>query len=66
MQDESIEEAMWVAYRALEESAAIAARLAERARKAGLTDVARRYDARVQDTLGRAHAVRDALARAKP
>lgn len=60
-QDESVEEAMWAAYRALEESAGIARRLAHRSRERGLADVTRRYEEREQDAIARAQLVRRAL-----
>lgn len=66
-QDESVEEAMWAAYRALEESAAISARLAERALRQGSPGTAASYERKRRDTLDRAHLIRRALdAEAKP
>lgn len=56
-QDESVEEAMWVAYRALEESAAIA----DRARQHGNAGIVAAYEQKRSDALARAHLIRRAL-----
>lgn len=61
MQAEGVEEAMWAAYRALEESANMSRRLSDKTREQGLTEASNRYDAAVQAALARAALVRRAL-----
>jgi two-component system chemotaxis response regulator CheB len=61
LQSESVEEAMWVAYRALEESAAMSGRLARRLRDRGLAESAARYDEKSAAALARARLIRSAL-----
>jgi two-component system chemotaxis response regulator CheB len=61
-----VEEAMWTAYRALEETSALAARLAARARDGGLEDLAKRYEAKGEDALARAKVIRTALELSSP
>ncbi|MDB4931708.1 MAG: CheB methylesterase [Myxococcaceae bacterium] len=61
LQDDSIEEAMWAAYRALEESAAMSDRLARRLRDRGLADAAGRCDERRAEALDRARVIRRVL-----
>ena len=58
---EGVEEAMWAAYRALEESANMARRLGDQSRQQGLLQAATRYDAAQEASLGRARLVRRAL-----
>lgn len=60
-QTEHVEEAMWTALRALEETVGLARQLAERARKGNLTDLAARYDQRRADAEARALTIRKAL-----
>jgi two-component system chemotaxis response regulator CheB len=60
-QAESIEEAMWAAYRALEESASLSARLAARARDQGLPKVAERHDGKYAEARQRAALIRQVL-----
>ena len=61
-QSDSLEEALWVALRALEESAALAERLRERASDRGHTLAARRFAEQVEDAHQRAEIIRQALA----
>jgi len=56
-----VEEALWTAYRALEEARALAERLAEKATRAGLSDVARRYAEKQEDAKLRAEVIRRVL-----
>lgn len=60
---DAVEEAMWTAYRALAESAALAGRLAARARTNGRAAVARHFDDRRDAALQRADLIRRALDR---
>lgn len=60
-QEESVEDAMWSAYRALEESAAMAGRLAHRLGERGLPEVAARYTRKRTEALRRAHLIHRAL-----
>lgn len=62
-QSESLEEAMWAAYRALRESAALAKRLAERARAQRMPAVAEQYESRHRDAIQRAELLRGVLQR---
>ncbi|MDB4942057.1 MAG: CheB methylesterase [Labilithrix sp.] len=57
-QQEHVEEAMWTALRALEETAALATQLAHRAKTSGFPDLAVRYDERRQDAEKRAETIR--------
>lgn len=59
-----VDDALWTAYRALQESAALAARLGGRARLHGHDELARRYEEKHVDALGRANVIRAALDRA--
>ncbi len=56
-----LEDALWIALRALEESAALAERLTERARQRGHDLAAGRFAQQARDTLERAAIVRQAL-----
>lgn len=58
---ESVEEAMWTAYRILAETAAMSHRLAEQSRRRGLDAMADRHDARAADALKRANLIRRTL-----
>ena len=60
-QSQSLEEALWVALRALEESAAMARRLGERAGGRGHALAGRRFEEQEQDALSRAAIIREAL-----
>ena len=63
-QARSLDDALWTAYRALRESAAIARRLAERARASGRKESEAGWDAQAQTSERRAAIVRRALERA--
>lgn len=56
---EHVEEAVWTALRALEESEALAGRLAERAGKSGSTELVERYQERLLDAKKRAATIRE-------
>jgi two-component system chemotaxis response regulator CheB len=60
-QVQGLEDALWIALRALEESAALAGRLAERAKYRGHDLAASRFEQQVEDTMERAAIVRRAL-----
>ena len=60
-QTKGLEDALWVALRALEESAALARRLNERARQRGHDHAASRFGDQAEDMLQRAAIVRHAL-----
>lgn len=60
-QSEALEESLWIALRALEESAALSQRLAERARQRNYELVATRYEEQVLSTKQRAEIVRQVL-----
>ena len=60
-QDEAVEYAMWAAFRALEESASLSGRLAQRAHERSLPDLARRHETREEDSRARAQVIRRAL-----
>lgn len=60
-QAEKIEDALWIAYRALQENAALTRRLADSARKRGATRSANRFEAELNDTAERAHLLKDVL-----
>lgn len=62
-QCDDLEEAMWIAYRALHEAASLSRRLAERARAQKLPRLAERYELRETDALQRADMIRGALSR---
>ncbi len=62
-QEEQIEDALWSAMRALEESAALRKRSAERALDGGLIGLARTYEQQAQDLIERAHTIRQVLER---
>jgi two-component system chemotaxis response regulator CheB len=61
MQGEGVEEALWTAYRALEESASMARRMASRLREQGFPTIAAEYDTKLTDALDRARLIRSAL-----
>lgn len=60
-QSEALEEALWIALRALEESSALAARLAEKARDRQHLKSAERFEEQSQDAQKRANVIREAL-----
>ena len=60
-QSESLESALWVALRALKESAALAHRLTERAREQGHVRAAQRFAEQAADADQRAALIRDVL-----
>ncbi|MGB3205968.1 MAG: chemotaxis protein CheB [Crinalium sp.] len=60
-QSEALEEALWIALRALEESSALAARLAEKARDRQHLKSAERFEQQSQDAQMRANVIREAL-----
>ncbi|MDQ2764391.1 MAG: chemotaxis protein CheB, partial [Pseudomonadota bacterium] len=60
-QSQGLEDALWVALRALEESASLARRLSERAGQRGHSMAASRFEEQAEDTLQRAAIVRRAL-----
>ena len=62
-QAQGLEDALWIALRALEESAALAGRLHERAHQRGHALAASRFEEQAHDTLERAAIVRRALTR---
>lgn len=62
-QSEALEGAMWTAYRALKESAALAHRLATRARARGHTLASERFQLQQEDALRRADIIRRVLLR---
>lgn len=62
-QSEMVEEALWIAYRALEEKAALSRRLADRANLAGHADSGRRHTEAQEDALRRALVLHDLLTR---
>ncbi|MDB4934567.1 MAG: CheB methylesterase [Labilithrix sp.] len=64
-QSEAFEEAIWTAYRALEESASLSRRLAERARRQDLLLLAERYERRHTDAQQRADVIRAVLERGR-
>ncbi len=61
VQEESVEDALWVAYRALEESAAMSTRLTARLRERGLPELSERYEVKRAEALRRAHLIRRVL-----
>ena len=64
-QSEALEESIWASYRALEESASLSRRLADRARRQGLPLLAERYEQKYADAKGRADVVRAVLERGR-
>jgi two-component system chemotaxis response regulator CheB len=64
-QSQGLEDAMWAAYRALEESASLARRLGERALRQGLPLLASRYARKQADAVSRAEIVRSVLERGR-
>lgn len=60
-QSDSVETALWVAMRALEEQAGIIRRSAERSRGHRAPSAAARYDLRAEEVEQRAHVIRDLL-----
>jgi len=54
---EHVEEAIWTAFRALKESAALSQRLADRARQQGYDAAARQYERRAEDATERARSL---------
>lgn len=62
-QSERLEAAMWQAFRALKESAALAAKLAARTRRRGSEVLAERYEQQERDARERAEIIKQALVR---
>jgi two-component system, chemotaxis family, protein-glutamate methylesterase/glutaminase len=60
-QDEALEEAFWVAFRALEESAALSRRMAEQATKKGRHHSAQQFEERAKSAEQRAELIRSVL-----
>jgi two-component system chemotaxis response regulator CheB len=60
-QGSSMDAALWAAYRALEERAALTARMGARMDERGQSDLARRYAEQTQETLQRAELIRRVL-----
>jgi two-component system, chemotaxis family, protein-glutamate methylesterase/glutaminase len=58
---EKLEDALWAGYRALEENAALARRLAAHARSRNMDELASRYDAKYKGELERARTLQEAL-----
>jgi two-component system chemotaxis response regulator CheB len=65
-QQKGMEEALWAALRALEENAALARRMAVRARERGHAHTAQRFDERAQSTEAQVLLLRDALLSGAP
>lgn len=65
-QGESLENSLWTALRALEESAALCGRMAERARQRGNTVSAGRHSERARSSRGHAEAIRRLLVSDRP
>lgn len=65
-QADGLERALWAALRALEESAALRRRMAERAREAGMSAIADSYAAHAQDSESRAGDIRRVLVSTSP
>jgi two-component system chemotaxis response regulator CheB len=59
---DTLEDALWMALRALEEQAALARRLAERAEERGQPRIASRFRSRYRDTQDQAEVIREVLA----
>ena len=64
-QSEGVEDALWIALRALEENAALWRRLANRARDRGQARSSQRFASQASDVEIRAKIIRDALLAAK-
>ncbi len=64
-QSEALDDALWSAFRALEESAALAKRLAERSRESGHQRSAANFDERARAAEQRAGVIHDLLMRAR-
>jgi two-component system chemotaxis response regulator CheB len=64
-QSEKLEEALWIALRSLRESAALATRLATRARDRNWTLIAESHDERAREAAERARAIEQVLERGK-
>jgi two-component system chemotaxis response regulator CheB len=60
-QSDSVDAALWVALRALEESAALSRQIATRHRGRGASALADRFDAQAEATEARAHVIRESL-----
>ena len=60
-QSEQLESALWMALRALEESASLNESMAHRARKRGSESLATRYEREARGAMQRAHAIREVL-----
>jgi two-component system chemotaxis response regulator CheB len=60
-QSDALEEALWVALRALEERAALSDRMARRGREQGRTRTAERFEEEARDTSAQATVIRDVL-----
>jgi two-component system, chemotaxis family, protein-glutamate methylesterase/glutaminase len=60
-QSEALEDALWVALRALEERAALSARMADRSRERGQEHTTARFDTDSKDATARAEIVREVL-----
>jgi two-component system, chemotaxis family, protein-glutamate methylesterase/glutaminase len=65
-QSDALEEALWTALKTLEESASMSRRLAEQARRRNHDVVARRFDERERDAIGRAELIRQVLIKSAP
>ena len=65
-QSDALEEALWIALRALEESSALAARLATKARDRQHIKSAERFEEQSQDAQKRANVIREALLNGSP
>lgn len=63
-QEESVQDALWTAYRALRESASLSRRLADRARDQGLEGSERQYRARELDASAKAESIEKVLMQA--
>lgn len=63
LQDETLETALWTAYRALRESAGLSTRLANRARAQGQTGTEKAYRTRAQDSNAKADSIEKVLGR---
>jgi two-component system, chemotaxis family, protein-glutamate methylesterase/glutaminase len=65
-QSEALDNALWSAFRALEENASLARRLAEGARKKGRTNSARIFEQRAESAEQQAEVIRQILISVKP
>jgi two-component system chemotaxis response regulator CheB len=61
VQNDALEEALWIAYRALRENAALSERLATRARSQGLHGAYGQYRRRAEDATERANTIERVL-----